>query len=101
MTPPEGAAPALTLYFAPWTRSVRVAWLLEELALPYRLERVEFLPPAKAFFAQRTPTGKLPTLVDGDVVLCESGAIVEYVIERHEQLTWNHNFPSAYEVPAP
>jgi glutathione S-transferase len=73
----------LTPYFAPWTRAVRIAWLFEELALPHRLERVEFLPPAKSFFAQRTPTGKLPTLVDGDVVLCESGAILEYVIERH------------------
>jgi len=73
----------LTLYFAPQTRAVRIAWLLEELALPYRLERVEFLPPAKAFFAQRTPTGKLPTLVDGDVAICESGAILEYVLERY------------------
>jgi glutathione S-transferase len=73
----------LTLYFAPLTRAVRIAWLLEELGLPYQLERVEFLPPAKHFFAQRTPTGKVPTLVDGDVVMCESGAILEYVLERH------------------
>jgi glutathione S-transferase len=73
----------LKLYFAPRTRSVRVLWLLEELGLPYQLERVDFLPPAQRFFAQRTPTGKLPTLEDGDVVLCESGAIVEYVLERY------------------
>jgi glutathione S-transferase len=73
----------LTLYFAPLTRAVRVAWLLEELGLPYALERVGFQPTTTKFFVQKTPTGKLPTLVDGDVVLCESGAIVEYLVERY------------------
>jgi len=73
----------IKLYYAPRTRSVRVLWLLEELGLPYELERVDFLPPAKNFFAQRTPLGKLPTIEDGDVVMCESGAIVEYVLERY------------------
>jgi len=73
----------IKLYFAPRTRSVRILWLLEELGLPYELERVEFLPPAKRFFAQNTPTGKLPTIEDGEVVMCESGAIVEYLLERY------------------
>lgn len=73
----------LRLYFAPRTRAVRVAWLLEELEIPYELEAVDFTPPQREFFAQDTPTGKIPTLVDGDVVLCESGAIVEYILERH------------------
>ncbi len=73
----------LTLYFAPRTRSVRIAWLLEELGLAYQLERAEFVPPERRFFSQATPTGRFPTLVDGDVTLCESGAIVEYVLERY------------------
>ena len=73
----------LKLYFAPRTRSVRVAWLLEELELSYELEHVTFVPPAKTFFGQATPTGKLPTLEDGDVVMSESGAIVEYVLEKY------------------
>ena len=73
----------IKLYFAPLTRAVRVLWLLEELGLPYELERVDFAPPAKRFFAQQTPTGKLPTIEDGDVVMCESGAIVEYLLERY------------------
>jgi glutathione S-transferase len=73
----------IRLWFAPRTRSVRILWLLEELGLPYALERVEFQPPAREFFAQATPLGKLPTLEDGDVLLCESGAIVEYLLERH------------------
>ena len=73
----------IKLYYAPRKRSVRVLWLLEELELPYELERVEFLPPAKSFFAQRTPLSKLPTIEDGKVVMCESGAILEYILERY------------------
>ena len=73
----------LKLYYAPRTRSARILWLLEELGLPYELERGEFVPPVKKFFAQQTPTGKYPTIEDGDVVMCESGAIVEYILERY------------------
>jgi glutathione S-transferase len=73
----------IKLYFAPRTRSVRILWLLEELGLPYQLERVEFIPTARKFFIQQTPTGKLPTIEDGDVVMFESGAIAEYILERY------------------
>jgi glutathione S-transferase len=74
----------IKLYFAPRTRSVRVLWLLEELGLPYELARVEFVPTTTRFFSQQTPTGKLPTIEDGDVVMSESGAIVEYLLERYD-----------------
>ena len=73
----------IKLYYAPRTRSVRILWLLEELGLPYELERVEFIPTQREFFAQKTPLGKLPTIEDGDVIMCESGAIVEYLLERY------------------
>jgi glutathione S-transferase len=73
----------MKLYYAPRTRAVRIVWLLEELELPYELERVEFVPPSKRFFQQATPTGKLPTLEDGEITMCESGAIVEYLVERY------------------
>jgi glutathione S-transferase len=72
----------LTLYYAPRTRSVRIRWLLEELELPHELRRVPFAPP-QAMFTQATPSGKFPVLVDGDVVIFESGAILEYILERH------------------
>ena len=78
----------LVLYHAPRTRSVRVRWLLEELELPHRLARIEFRPQATVF-AQATPLGKLPVLEDGDTVIGESGAIVEYILERYaDGLRW-------------
>ena len=60
---------------------MRVVWLLEELGAAYELKLVEFKPTTSEFFIQQTPTGKLPTLVDGDTVMCESGAIIEYLLE--------------------
>jgi len=72
----------IKLYHAPFTRSIRVLWLLEELGVPYELERVAFQPP-KHPFSQPTPYGKVPAIADGDVEMIESGAIVEYVLERY------------------
>ncbi len=72
----------IRLYHAPRTRSVRVRWLLEELGLPYELVPVTFKPPTRTF-SQDTPFGKLPAIVDGDVTIGESGAIVEYILERY------------------
>ncbi|MEM9408982.1 MAG: glutathione S-transferase family protein [Acidobacteriota bacterium] len=73
----------MKVYSAPRTRSLRVVWLLEELGTSYELETVEFKPTSSEFFIQDTPTGKIPTLVDGEVVLAESGAILEYLLERY------------------
>ena len=73
----------IVLYFAPRTRSIRVRWLLEELGLPYVLRRVTFKPPQEKVFAQDTPLGRLPVIEDGEMTMCESGAIIEYVLERY------------------
>jgi glutathione S-transferase len=73
----------IRLYAAPRTRAVRVVWLLEELGLPYELELVRFEPTSSSFFIQKTPTGKIPTLQDGAVEICESGAIIEYLLETY------------------
>ena len=72
----------IKLYYAPRTRAVRVRWLLEELGVPHELARVEFNRPSHTF-AQSTPLGKLPVIEDGDTTIGESGAIVEYILERY------------------
>ncbi len=75
----------LKLHHAPNSRAGRIVWLLEELELPYELNRMEFSPRALKSDEHRArhPLGRVPVLEDGDVTLYESGAIVEYIIARH------------------
>lgn len=72
----------IKLYHSPLTRSVRVRWLLEELGLPYELETVAFTPSTTPF-SQRTPFGRVPVIQDGTLTMFESGAILEYILERY------------------
>lgn len=76
----------LKLHFAPNSRAGRIVWLLEELELPYELNRMEFHPKDLKSDEHRSrhPLGRVPVLEDGDVTIYESGAIVEYVLERHK-----------------
>lgn len=74
----------IKVYHAPRTRSVRILWLLEELGVPYTIEKVAFAPQPMPF-AQATPFGKVPALEDGEVSMFESGAMVEYLLERYGQ----------------
>ena len=62
--------------------SIRILWLLEELGIPYELATVAFKPPRHSF-EQDTPTGKFPAIEDDGLVLSESGAILEYLIEKY------------------
>ena len=76
----------LTLHFAPNSRAGRILWLLEELALPYELNRMDFHPKDLKSDRHRArhPLGRVPVLDDGDISIFESGAIVEYILERHK-----------------
>jgi len=76
----------LKLHFAPNSRAGRIVWLLEELALPYELNRMDFSPKDLKSDEHRArhPLGRVPVLEDGDVTIYESGAIVDYVLERHK-----------------
>lgn len=76
----------LKLHFAPNSRAGRIVWLLEELELPYELNRMDFHPKDLKSDEHRArhPLGRVPVLDDGDVSIFESGAIVEYVLERHK-----------------
>ena len=77
----------LKLHFTPMTRSGRVVWLLEELGLPYELEKLEFSKEGLKSDAHRKrhPLGRVPVLEDGDVRIFESGAIVDYILERYDR----------------
>lgn len=76
----------LKLHFAPTSRAVRVAWLLEELGLDYELNKMQFHPKDLKSDEHRArhPLGRIPVLEDGDILLWESGAIIDYILERHK-----------------
>ena len=60
--------------------------MLEELELPYDINKMAFHPKdlKSDEHRERHPLGRVPVLEDGDVTIYESGAIVEYVLERHK-----------------
>ena len=76
---------AITLYGAPSTRSLRVAWTLEELGLDWEFHTVDFSKGdhQSPEYLAVNPAGKVPALVDGDLVLIESSAICLYLAERY------------------
>ncbi len=76
----------ITVHHLNNSRSQRVLWLLEELGVDYEVKRYE--RNAKTMLAPPElravhPLGKSPVITDGDSTLAESGAIVEYLVDRY------------------
>ena len=68
------------------SRSQRVLWLLEELGIEYEIKRYQrdqktMLAPPELRLVH--PLGKSPVITDGGLTLGESGAIIEYIVERY------------------
>jgi glutathione S-transferase len=68
------------------SRSQRILWLLEELELDYEIKRYQrdretmLAPPS---LLKIHPLGKSPVITDGKLTLAESGAIIEYLVDRY------------------
>lgn len=76
----------LTVHHLGRSQSERVVWLCEELGIPYELMRYERDPEtilAPPEYKALHPMGTAPVITDGDTVLAESGAVVEYIIAKH------------------
>jgi glutathione S-transferase len=68
------------------SRSQRVLWLLEELGLPYDIRFYQRNPKtmlAPPELRKVHPLGKSPVITDGEITLAESGAILEYLVQRY------------------
>ena len=76
----------ITVHHLENSRSHRILWLLEELGVPYEVRpykrdpKTSLAPPE---LLQVHPLGKSPVITDGGLTLAESGAIVEYLVERY------------------
>ena len=75
----------ITVHHLSTSRSERIVWLMEELGLEYKLERFRREPSGAAPDALKAihTLGKAPVIRDGDIVLAESGAIVDYIVHRY------------------
>jgi glutathione S-transferase len=76
----------ITVHHLNNSRSQRVLWLLEELGLAYEIKRYERDPKtmlAPTSLREVHPLGKSPVITDGDLTLAESGAIIEYLVDRY------------------
>ena len=76
----------LTIHHLGKSQSERIIWLCEELAVPYELKHytrdaVTILSPPE--LKALHPLGAAPVITEGELVLAESGAIVEYIIAKH------------------
>jgi glutathione S-transferase len=76
----------ITVHHLENSRSHRVLWLLEELGVPYEIThyrrdpKTRLAPPE---LLQVHPLGKAPVITDGGATLAESGAIIEYLLDRY------------------
>jgi glutathione S-transferase len=93
------------------SRVSRVLWMLEELGEPYEFVEVK-LRSARAY--ELNPSGKVPVLIDGDLVITDSAAICVYLADKHadkgmganpgltgraEMDSWMHFAQSEFEAP--
>ncbi|RZI96634.1 MAG: glutathione S-transferase [Variovorax sp.] len=76
----------LTIHHLGKSQSERILWLCEELGVPYALQRytrdpVTMLSPPE--LKALHPLGAAPVITDGDLLLAESGAIIDYILAKH------------------
>jgi glutathione S-transferase len=76
---------SITLFHHPFSRAANVVWMLEEAGVPYELHWVDMLGGAQksSDLLALNPMGKLPVLVDGEVIVTESAAIALYLADRY------------------
>jgi glutathione S-transferase len=82
----QGVSAMLTVHHLGRSQSERIVWLCEELEIPYALkcyarDAVTMLAPPD--YKALHPIGTAPVITDGELVLAESGAVVEYIIARY------------------
>jgi len=81
----DAPASGLVLHHLENSRSQRVLWLLEELGVPYTIKYYKRQPSLLAPPEMKAihSLGKSPIITDGDLVVAESGAIIEYLLEKY------------------
>ncbi len=73
----------LKIFHSKGTRAFRVIWVCEELGIPYEIVPVDFTAEYRATpeWRRMNPVGKVPAMIDGDVKMFESCAMMQYVLD--------------------
>lgn len=76
---------SLSLCYHPYSRAAGTLWALEEAGVDYDLKVIDIMKGAQKGpeLIAKNPMGKLPTLVDGDIVVTEAAAIALYLADRY------------------
>lgn len=79
------AAPNITLYHSPASRAFTAYWMLEELGVPFKVQTVDIRKGEQKSpeYLKLNPSGKVPTVTDGKVVVSENPAIGIYLADRY------------------
>ncbi|MFT4268588.1 MAG: glutathione S-transferase family protein [Xenophilus sp.] len=77
---------SISLYYHPYSRAAGTLWALEEAGVDYDLKVTDILKGEQKGpeLVAKNPMGKMPTLVDGDVVVTEAAAIALYLADRYQ-----------------
>lgn len=77
--------PRITLYHSPGSRAFTAYWMLEELGVPFKVETVDIRKGEQKSpaYLKLNPSGKVPTVTDGKVVVSENPAIGIYLADRY------------------
>lgn len=75
----------IKIYHSPGTRGFRAIWVCEELSVPYEVVPVNFAADCRATAEWRAlnPVGKVPVMTDGDMIMFESCAMMQYLLDRY------------------
>ena len=75
----------IKIYHSTGTRGFRVIWLCEELGIDYEVEKVDFSKEYRfsSEWLRINPLGKVPSLEDGELLMSESCAMMQYILDRY------------------
>ena len=91
----------MKLYYAPESRAVRTAWLLNELNLKFEVEKFYIGDPQMRTpeYLAKNPMGRVPTLEDGDISISESTAIAQYLVAKYDKNNILSPSPNSSDFP--
>lgn len=89
----------ITLHHLENSQSIRILWLLEEIGAPYGFQMYDRDPEtmlAPAEYKELSPLGTAPVITDGEIVLAESNAIIDYIVDA----SGRDDFRPSYDDPS-